>query len=484
MMHTCGLILAVLMCRFGGTQGSHFRASSGHPGVAQSLLQTEFSLNSQDVKKKEQQAPAAETAPAPAPAKEAAAAPAEEGAAAPAKAAAPAEDAAAAPAAEAATPAPTPAGPPAWAKPGILTMHGCECAEHWAFDGFPHKGCAVAEDHLNRNISQSLCMVKDASKCKKGYPMSQLTNVTGGTGICKNATCANPTETTWDFCSKVEDISTYVTESSCHCSAIWEYESNLYHGCSRTNGSERSWCYVAETKEGCSKAQEPEGKKTRRWDYCDLPAARPAFVTRQGCHCKPTWKTGGKEYSSCVSQEEAKWPAGLADSINEGWRALAPNPQKEKKEGELGNLLGWCQVFEDKEHCQATTKAGGFLVDVCMMADEATRTDLDTTFNLCHCQPEWSLNNNTYRGCNVTKDGDETMYWCPIVEDKNKCSKSLSPKDASKTGAGRGGWNWDYCADPDKIKNTTALWRSTRFVPHESKQEIPDWYKVMQNMKD
>eukprot|EP00746_Dinoflagellata_sp_MGD_P004503 gnl/MRDRNA2_/MRDRNA2_108704_c0_seq1.p1 gnl/MRDRNA2_/MRDRNA2_108704_c0~~gnl/MRDRNA2_/MRDRNA2_108704_c0_seq1.p1 ORF type:complete len:396 (+),score=54.48 gnl/MRDRNA2_/MRDRNA2_108704_c0_seq1:58-1245(+) len=395
MMRTCVAaftILALSTFRV-VARAAHLRPSSKHPEVVQSLIQTEVSLNRQDNDSQD----------------------------------------------------------PEWAKKGILTMHGCECADHWSFDGYPHQGCAVVSDSNDHSISQPLCFVKDASKCKTGYNMSKLADVTGTTGKCENATCVNPTETTWDFCSRVEDISPYMTQKSCHCSAIWEFNSKSYNGCSHTTENEPSWCYVAETEEGCSEAQAAEGDKTHRWDFCDPPERKPAYLTRQGCHCKPTWKSNQQEYSSCVSKDELAWPSELKTSLD----------------SEQTSLVGWCQVFEDGHVCPASVKSGGFAIDVCFMADEAEKTDLDVTFNGCHCQPDWTMNNETYHGC--TAIGTETTPWCPVVEDRESCSQ-IHTQD---TIPGRGAWNWDFCSD--KSKNTTTMWRTKddRFLPKQS-EDMPD----------
>jgi hypothetical protein len=352
---------------------------------------------------------------------------------------------------------------PEWAKSGLLTMHACECADYWQFDGFTHRGCALVSDHLNQRISQALCFVKDEAKCKSAYAFSKLSNVTGSTGVCKNETCASPSESSWDFCSRVEDVSPFMTQSSCHCHTAWEHKSKLYKGCSRINASEPAWCYVAETQEGCDKAKDAGGEKTQRWDFCNLPEEKPAYVTRKGCHCKPSWKSGDKDYSSCVQEAEKKWPAEL----KKDYSSLSTLKQ---------TLLGWCQVFEDGRRCPASIEADGFVVDACFMADEATRNTLDLTYNGCHCQPEWNLDNETYKGCSKTKDGQEVTPWCPVLEDSKVCSQSSSPSEASDTGAGRGpGWNWDYCDDGTA---DAAMWRQPgqRFTPNAT-ENVPDWYQ-------
>merc|ERR1719453_484325 len=183
-----------------------------------------------------------------------------------------------------------------WPKDILFTMHGCKCAEHWQFDGYTHQGCAVVSDHTGDTISQPLCFVKDATACKRGYSMAKLANVTGSTGICQNASCAAPSESTWDFCHRVQDVSPYMTQSSCHCSPQWEFQSNLYSGCSQTGESEPSWCYVAAD---CAQATEAKGNRTQKWDFCNLPQEKPAYLTRHGCHCKPKWESGGTEYTTC-----------------------------------------------------------------------------------------------------------------------------------------------------------------------------------------
>jgi len=401
-MRTCVAPLTILaLSTFRVAWAAHLRPTSKHTEGVQSLIQTEVSLNRQDNESQD----------------------------------------------------------PEWAKAGILTMHGCECADHWTFDGYAHQGCEVVSDRNGHSISQSLCFVKDASKCTAGYNMSQLADVTGMTGKCENATCVNPTETTWDFCSKVEDISPYMSQKSCHCSAIWEFKSKAYNGCSQTTENEPSWCYIAETEEGCSTATAAEGDKTHRWDFCDPPDAKPAFLTRQGCHCKPTWKSNQQEYSSCISKDELAWPSELKQAVN----------------SEQTSLVGWCQVFEDGHNCPASVQSGGFIVDVCFMADEATKNDLDITFNGCHCQPDWTLGNETYHGCTASIDGKETSPWCPVVEDTAACSQVHQQESASLGGPGAA-WNWDFCGV--KSKNSTSAWRSqdNRFLPKQS-EDVPEWYQ-------
>jgi hypothetical protein len=343
-------------------------------------------------------------------------------------------------------------------------MHGCECAEHWSFDGFGHQGCAIVNDVDGHNISQPLCFVKDATKCTKGFSMSKLANVTGSTGKCENATCLNPTETTWDFCSRVEDISSFMTQNSCHCSAIWEFDDVVYNGCSRTVEDEPSWCYVAETDAGCSKASAAAGEKTHRWDLCDPSTKKPTFLTRQGCHCKPIWVSGGKNYSSCVSKAELAWPSELQQSLDTEQRPL----------------FGHCQVFEDEHVCPASIQSDGFVVDACFMADEAEKSDLDTTFSGCHCQPAWSFNNQTFKGCAAVVEGAEVTPWCPVVEDHSACTPVSTPSMAVKMGLtsqeGLPGWNWDYCGVEDTTNTTVWQQPDHRFIPDPS-EDVPDWYR-------
>lgn len=344
---------------------------------------------------------------------------------------------------------------PVWAEGGLLTMHGCECADDWQFDGYTYKGCAVVTDRRGLNISQPLCFVKDAAACKGAYAFAKLSPVNGSTGVCENEDCDSPKEASWDFCNLVKDISPYKTHSSCHCSYQWEFQSKLYNGCSIVNGS--GWCYVAETAKGCAAAKAAEGDKTQRWDTCNLQSQRPAYLTRSGCHCKPKWTHSSKEYSMCVSKEEVAMPQNLAES------AMIKHE----------NLLGWCQVFDDTRLCPASIKADDQYVDVCFMADEATITELDITFAGCHCQPEWSLNNETYYGCSKTKEGQESSTWCPVVEDESICSQMKPPSAASEVGEGRGGWNWDHCTSDKK------RWRDphNRFKPHKNTGPVASWYK-------
>lgn len=286
--------------------------------------------------------------------------------------------------------------------------------------------------------------------------MAKLANVTGSTGICQNASCAAPSESTWDFCHRVQDVSPYMTQSSCHCSPQWEFQSNLYSGCSQTGESEPSWCYVAAD---CAQATEAKGNRTQKWDFCNLPQEKPAYLTRHGCHCKPKWESGGTEYTTCASSDQVAWPSEL-----------------EEPTIDHVSVLGWCQVFEDSRHCPASIKKSGLVVDVCFMADEAIRHQLEITYSGCHCQPEWILGNTTYHGCTKTDNGTLVTAWCPVIEDSALCSKTSIDSGPSEATTSDDGWNWDFC--DASSKNVTAIWRQPgqRFVPKPG-EDVPDWYR-------
>lgn len=341
-----------------------------------------------------------------------------------------------------------------WAQGGLLTMHGCECAESWQLNGLTLRGCVVSS-----NVRMPWCIVKDPANCKKGYTNSALP-------ISPTVTQSpNPIPITingtWDFCTLPDDVDPHLTLGSCHCLPLWEHEGVAYSGCNQTNRGQ-SWCYVAETAEKCVGARQPDATHFQLWDKCDSPAREPSFMTKNSCHCKPRWTHLGKEYTTCV-QDELVQPPAVLNTTNTSI----------KKE-----LLGWCQVFEDERLCpNVELSETGVLWDTCFFLDEASYAELPPSLHGCHCLPEWSLDGAVYKGCAYTPRAKAP--WCPVVEDERTCSNSLGPSD-SEFGAGRGRRRWDWCSIANP-KDPSQPWRSAseRFTPKDPSP--PSWYQNVFN---
>jgi len=346
-----------------------------------------------------------------------------------------------------------------WAQGGLLTMHGCECAESWQLNGLTLRGCVVSND-----VRMPWCMVKNPATCNRGYRNAALPT--------ESASGSNPNKQvingTWDFCTLQEDVDPHLTLGSCHCLPLWEHGGVAYSGCNKTGdvaSPGKSWCYVAEAGSSCVGARAPDATHLQKWDVCDPPEAQPEFMTKNSCHCKPRWTYKGKEYTSCVQDELVPPPADMNTTNT-----------TIKKE-----MLGWCQVFEDERLCPGVEQtAQGVLWDACFFEDEATRASLPPTLHGCHCIPEWQLDGVTYSGCARTPLAKAS--WCPVVEDKAACSNSLEPVNA-EYGAGRGKRYWDWCT-VENPKDPSQPWRlsSERFVPKDPSP--PAWYhQVFQNLK-
>lgn len=346
----------------------------------------------------------------------------------------------------------------AWAETALFTMHGCECADNWHYDGLTLHGCVFTDEH-----DLPWCFVKDAAACQRGYNKSLLLTVGDhiSTGVCSNATgCDVTTEKrdgTWDFCTLPEEVDTHFSQSSCHCLPVWEHNRQLYSGCAQPDGVNSSaWCHVAESN--CAGSKVADAKGNQKWDDCAMPSSSPVYVTRHSCHCKPAWEHEGKKQTSCAPNKLLKPPDVL----------VAINATLEEE-----TIYGWCHVFEDERECPGAIKVGGHHMDVCFLVDEADVADLETTLHGCHCSPEWGLDGIVYKGCSQTHGVAEEEMWCRVVEDESICPNSLGPEQARAGGAGRGIGRWDWCTPKGKDQD----WRlpDERFTPKEP--DPPAWYQ-------
>lgn len=384
----------------------------------------------------------------------------------------------------------------------LVTMHGCTCKASWSVGGRSFKSCARA----GWNSSMPFCYLE--GECAEPQdPRGFNTDPFGLPG--------KPGEK-WDYCAMPEDVSQYYTHAGCHCLPNWEFENSSYHGCASTPSLEpsQSWCYVADTKDSCAGANEPETvtteRRTQRWDHCDMAEKAPAFFTKQGCSCAPTWNAGGKKATSCVMSTEMKPPADLGSS-GSGKKAPtaamlleekaaterersggAAKALSERTESLLGggysgvagrsksprDMLGWCFTFQDERGCPGALiakgknkkmKASARPFDTCFLLDEASVAEVHPTVSKCHCMPEWDWNEGTYQGCAQTPGTEKP--WCMVLEDERVCTRARS-SFTTKGGATR---KWDYC-DPDWGKAPT-IYRPAdqRFEAKENNP--PEWYR-------
>lgn len=336
-------------------------------------------------------------------------------------------------------------------------MHGCECLDDWQFNGLTLHGCV-----FTNGVRVPWCFVKDPTKCTDGYSKDQLNELPS---VNDTTSLANNTSNgTWDFCTLASEVDSHFTRKGCHCLPRWEFAGQAYSGCNSTDDSGEAWCYVAENAQHCE-ASAPTGAKKYRWDKCDPPSDTPAFMTKHSCHCKPKWTHEGKEYTSCLNDEEVPPPRNI-NTTNTTVKA---------------SLLGWCQVFEDERGCSsAEITAAGVMWDSCFFLDEASKKELIPTIHGCHCLPEWELDGAALQGCQKTQGAKAA--WCPVAEDTETCSNSLGPEHATG-GAGRGGRRWDWC-DQDAPRDPSEPWRlaSERFEPKDPNP--PAWYAdIYEDMK-
>lgn len=272
-----------------------------------------------------------------------------------------------------------------------FTLHNCHCFLDWEWEGEPQKGCSKVDASFS----------KGHAWCKVVEPCDGHAGTLGpGEG--------------WDFCSLPGEVVHEQTAHGCHCAPHWEFEGQLYDGCSRTSLGPR-WCYVFEGDDMC-----PEAMRTdhggQHWDHCFIYEQTSPYLTKHGCHCMPEWTHNDEKYLGCARVEKD------------------------------GAMVSWCITEEDEADCPqggtVTEHESVLRFDTCSIVhgteDELLPTLATARSSACHCQPEWEHNGLEYRGCASTPD--RSRKWCYVLEDARECP------EADGTGEGDAhNQRWRYC---------------------------------------